>query len=433
MHKHKLVLTLPLVLALTASTQGQQVTPSPVVSLAQYYAQVANQAAPLYSPHNGDLEQIDYGIPGTACGYEDRCAECSTLWQGACDDPGLGGSLLNNPGFAPPLAGGSCDCGAQFGEMECTDACAGDACAVPCGVWAHYSSVYAELLYLRPRNSDVAYGVPIDGPITAPPANNPIQVGEVGIVDPDYEVGATAGFNLALDPLQSLDARYTTIDFSTSHSITTAPPDVIRSIVSHPSSASVATDFLSGSANLDIDYDTVDLTLRHLFVGGNVFAVNYFLGTRYGQIDQRFGATFVNNEIETVRTDVDFEGIGLRLGLDAERHSCTSRWRYYARGAANFLAGRFRASYFQGSSFDPEIVNTSWEAGRIVPTLDLELGLGWRSAADRLWLSVGYRVDAWFNVVTSEDFIGSVQQNDFLGLSDTISFDGLVSRAEWRF
>jgi hypothetical protein len=293
--------------------------------------------------------------------------------------------------------------------------------------------VYGELLYIRPRNAEVAYGVPIDGPITEAPANNPIQVGEIGIVDPDYEVGAAAGFNLAVNPLTSFDVRYTTIDFSTMNRISTAPPDVIRSIVSHPSSSSVATDFLSASANLGIDYDTVDLTLRHLFVGGNVFSVNYFLGARYAQLDQRFDATFVNNETESVITDVDFDGVGLRLGFDAERHSCHRPLRYYARGAANFLAGRFRASYFQGSSFDPEIVNTFWEAGRVVPTLDLELGMGWRSAADRLRLSIGYRVDAWFNMVTTEEFIWGVQENSFLGLHDTMSFDGLVGRAEFRF
>ena len=311
-------------------------------------------------------------------------------------------------------------------------ACGESATAV-CGAWTHYSSVFVEGLYLRPRNAEIAYAVPIDGPITQTPANNPIQVGRVGVVDHDYEFNYAVGGSLALDPMSSIAARYSTIDFSSTDSVSTSAPDVIRSIVSHPSTDSVSSDFLSATANLEIDYDTIDLLYRHLFVGGENYAVNYSLGGRYGKLDQRFHAQFVNGGTEDVMTDVDFEGLGLRLGFDAERHSCRNRLLVYAKGAANFIAGRFRASYFQGSSFDPEIVNTNWEAGRIVPALDIEIGIGYRSLNDRIRLTAGYRVDTWFNMVTNEDFVWAVQQNNFLNLEDSISFDGLVTRLELRF
>lgn len=365
------------------------------------------------------------GLPGGSCDCDVGCAECSQLWAGACNDPGTGGGLLNNPAFSGGWATG-CDDGGCAGA--CVSGCAGG-----CGVWAHYTSVFGEYLYMRPRNAEIAYAVPIDGPIVAGPANNPLQVGRIAVVDPDYESGYAGGINLALNPLTSINAKYSSIDFQTSDRIGTAPPNVIRSIVAHPSSQSTQTDFLSASASLGIDYDNFDLTLRHLFVGGDVFAVNYFMGARYSQLDQHFNSIFVDNETETVTADVDFEGVGLRLGFEAERHSCSSALRYYARGAANFLAGRFRSSYFQGTTFDPTIVDTHWEAGRVVPSLDLELGVGWRSAADRVRVSVGYRVDTWFNMVTNEDFIYAVQQNNYLGLEDTISFDGLVGQAEIRF
>lgn len=376
------------------------------------------------------------GIPGATCGCDAGCAECSQLWQDACSEPSMGGSLVHNPG----ISYGCDDVGESsrglFAKLKgngCAGACSTGCCGGGCGIWAHYTSVFSEFLYLRPRNADIAYAVPIDGPIVQAPANNPLQVGRIAVVDPDFETGYAGGINLALNPLTSFNVKYSSIDFQTSDRIGTTPPNVIRSIVAHPSSQSIQTDFLSASASLGIDYDTLDLTLRHLFVGGDVFAVNYFLGARYGQLDQAFSSVFVDNETEVVNTDVDFEGVGLRIGFEAERHSCRSPLRYYARGAANFLAGRFRASYFQGTNFDPTIVDTFWEAGRIVPTLDLELGVGWRSASDRIRLSVGYRVDAWFNMVTNEDFINAVQQNNYLGLEDTMSFDGLVGQAEIRF
>jgi hypothetical protein len=130
--------------------------------------------------------------------------------------------------------------------------------------------------------------------------------------------------------------------------------------------------------------------MRHLFVGGQVFSVNYLLGARYGNQEQDFGTMFTDNGTETVATDIDFDGGGLRIGVDAERQACNSRLRLYTRGSASFQAGRFRASYFQGQSFDPSVVATDWEAGRIVPVLDLELGAGWSSCSGCLRFNAGY-------------------------------------------
>ena len=83
--------------------------------------------------------------------------------------------------------------------------------------------------------------------------------------------------------------------------------------------------------------------------------------------------------------------------------------------------------------FDPVVVNTDWEIGRVVPILDLELGGGWCSPKGRVRLSAGYVISAWFNTVKTQDFIDAVQQNVFRDVSSTISFDGLVARAELRF
>jgi hypothetical protein len=279
----------------------------------------------------------------------------------------------------------------------------------------------------------VAYAVPIDGPISPTPANNPLQIGPVGIVDPDYELGFDAGINLALNSMTSLYGEILMLDSSSASQLGTAAPDVLRSLVSHPSSTSAATDFLTGSADIGIELNTLNLGLRHLFVGGQVYAVNYLVGARYSRLEQDFAATFVNNGTEQVRTGLDFDGAGLSLGLEAERQSCTSRLRIYSRGAASFLAGKFQGSYFQGQSFDPTVVDTSWEAGRVVPVLDLELGVGWTSCGGCLRLSAGYLVSAWFNTVQTEDWIRAVQANSFDNLGDSLTFDGLRATAEWRF
>ena len=204
-------------------------------------------------------------------------------------------------------------------------------------------------------------------------------------------------------------------------------------MVTHPSSGTASQDGLSALASLEVDFDLIDVSYRHLLKCCELFSANYVIGGRYAKLEQQFDSQFVKQGIETVSTDIDFDGGGLRLGLETERHSCRNKLHLYANGYASFMAGRFRANYFQGSAFDPEVVNAEWEAGRIVPILDLEAGVGWTSMGGKLSLSAGYLVSAWFNTVTTQDYVQAIQTNNYLGLSDTITFDGLQARIAYRF
>ena len=67
---------------------------------------------------------------------------------------------------------------------------------------------FGEFTYLRPRDAGVAYAVPIDGPIEETPANYPIQVGSVGVVDPDYQPGFRVGIGLVLGDSRMVVGRY---------------------------------------------------------------------------------------------------------------------------------------------------------------------------------------------------------------------------------
>ena len=92
-----------------------------------------------------------------------------------------GGTPLG--GFSEPVG---CDSGGMWASgcddvvtTECFGDCAAG-CNGCCDAWAHFTSIYGGLLYLRPRNADVAYGVPIDGPLDSSSNGGPIQVGPVG-------------------------------------------------------------------------------------------------------------------------------------------------------------------------------------------------------------------------------------------------------------
>ncbi|RMF99318.1 MAG: hypothetical protein D6741_08710 [Planctomycetota bacterium] len=308
-----------------------------------------------------------------------------------------------------------------------TDACL-PACESACpAVW----QAWGEYLYLRPRDTEVPWGVAIDGRITD--GSVPIQVSPVATADIQYQSGFRVGFGRAIDNCASIGVSYTYFSSHEDDSIATASPYVIRSLVSHPSSQSAATDYLRGWASNDVDFETIDLDYRCLLRSTCDSSINWLIGARYAELEQDFLASFYNGGREDVSSTVNFSGAGLRIGLEGERHSLSTGLLVYGRSAASFVAGDTRAYYHQGQTYDSTVVDTAWKAGRIVSILDLELGIGWTSKNNCVLLSTGYAVSAWFNAVDNAEFIQGVQTNNFVGLGDAITFDGLVARAEIRF
>ena len=293
--------------------------------------------------------------------------------------------------------------------------------------------LFGDFLYLRPRDAEVAYAVPIDGPIVPPPAANPIQIGRTAVVDPSYEPAFRVGFSYAADCSSCMTGTWTHFESNTSDQISIGAPNVIRSMVSHPSTLSASADFLSAAAQYSLDFDLVDADFHGLLASGCSYSLNYLVGARYGRLQQDFYSLFSNNGTETVITDINFEGGGLRMGLEGERQLGGGCFMVYGRTVASFVAGVFKAQYNQWESFDAQVVNTNWRAGRIVAMLDLELGVGWTSPDSKLRFSAGYLMSAWYNTVKVNEYIRAVQSNNVLNLGDVLTFDGLVARAEIRF
>jgi hypothetical protein len=73
-----------------------------------------------------------------------------------------------------------------------------------------------------------------------------------------------------------------------------------------------------------------------------------------------------------------------------------------------------------------------WEDDRFVPILEAELGVAW-TIQDCLRFSAGYTMKAWYNAVTTPVWVQAVQTDNFVNVGDTMTFDGLVVRAELLF
>ena len=299
--------------------------------------------------------------------------------------------------------------------------------------WAHRCSLYGEFLYVRPRNAEVAYAVPIDGGIVPPPIV-PVQAGPVANTDPAYGPAFRVGFWWALDESTSLGASYTRLEGRTESVTSVAAPLVLRSLVFHPGTANAGSDFLDASATADIDLHLVNVDYRAVWKHGDLWAINYRLGAGYAGLEQQFHAVYSGTgTVDRLDTSIGFDGAGPRIGLDAERHACNCGLLLYARGTADFLVGEFRGRYTQSSDVDPVIVDTAWKAGRIVPVLDLEIGTGWQSYCGHYRFTAGYFVSVWCNSVTTNQWIPAVQNDSFVGLGDVMTFDGFTARFEYRF
>ena len=136
----------------------------------------------------------------------------------------------------------------------------------------------------------------------------------------------------------------------------------------------------------------------------------------------------------TVATQIDFDGVGIRFGLDGFKRRPGTGLLLYAKGDVNFVGGEFQANYRQANQFGgAAVIGNDLNDYRLITIADAELGLGWESACGRLRVTGGYLVSGWFNTLTTGSYIEGVREGSFTDLSETMTFDGLVTRVELRY
>lgn len=292
--------------------------------------------------------------------------------------------------------------------------------------------IFAAGLFLRPGGANVVYAIEQTGcdPVLSSPT------GQVGATSPDRQGGFRVGGSMFLRSGAELVATYTWLSNDTQSGIAAQGGTVLTSQVTHPSLASCGTNSLSAVASQDIDQRLIDLDYRAPFCFDCCTEIRYLAGIRYARFDQRFSAqqlTGVATGLATVGTDINFDGLGFRLGLEGERRSQYTGLFIYARGVANFLSGEFKARYSHVNQFGGTVpVALNSEDYRIISVLEAELGVGWQSRQGRWRLTAGYQANAWLNTLTTSDYIRGVRAGAIDNLSDTLTFDGLVAQVEWR-
>lgn len=297
--------------------------------------------------------------------------------------------------------------------------------------WAHRCGAFAEFLLLRPGSVDHIYAIE-QNDTTA----SALPTGPVGRVNVDSSAGFRVGFSIATNDCTSLVVTYTGFEGNTSNTIAAQSGNVLNSQIIHPNTETAGTSSLQSSADYSIDFQMVDLAYRHLWRSNDCYAVNWLAGFRYGNMEQDLQAyqdISTATGLVTVDTDVDFDGFGLLLGVDGERRSGRTGLMCYGRAQSSFLAGNWRGSYTQSNQISAGVVGNKYEDYRVTPITELELGVGWRSCCGRFRASVGYLTSAWFDAVSTREYVNAVRNNNYNSVDDTITFSGLTARLEANF
>ncbi len=294
-------------------------------------------------------------------------------------------------------------------------------------------AVYGEFLVLSARNESVPYAQIRDG-------EGPLAVprGATGNIDTEYSYGVRGGAQAVLTPNILLNIGFSWYDTrNTDHiEVGANDPFIVHSLTTHPNTINAAADSLSADANLNIRFYTGEFDLRYGLCGSDCSHLALILGGRFAHLDQDFLGRYTLLGATDVSTRINFDGGGPRIGLEGH-YNVFGRTFVYGRSDVSLLFGHFGANYLQTNVFAGVQAETSFSDDRFVPILETELGVGWKSKNGRVELAAGYTAMAWFNAMTTSNWIQGVQDASFSNnrdnLRDTLSFDGFFARFLFRF
>ena len=325
----------------------------------------------------------------------------------------------------------SCDtaCDTDCDSAGCDDLSKVKCCSHPW--WAHRNAAFGEFLLLRPGNADHIFTIEQND--TVPTA---FPTGPVGRVNIDDEAAYRVGFSWAASDCTSLVASWTKYEGDTFDSITRNGTNVLNSQIIHPSTLTTGASSLESSADYALDFQLIDLAYRHIWKTNDIYAINWIAGFRYGNMEQDLltqqeisvATGLVTNDVQ-----MDFNGFGSMFGFDAERRSDKSGMLIYTKGLTSFLAGDWRGTYRQTNQFGGGVVGNDYEDFRVTPVLEFELGLGWQSECGKWRFTAGYLTSAWYDAVSTRQYVNSVRSTNYTEVADTITFSGLTTHFERRF
>jgi hypothetical protein len=193
--------------------------------------------------------------------------------------------------------------------------CASD-CCYPKFTW------HIDWLYLQATDVDLAHAQQQNGIGGA----GTVPFGDIATLDTEFETGARIGFSVACGPCAAVEWSYTYFESDTDSSldapVITGGGGAVGSLVHHPGAA-ITASVGPVDAFYEIDFQLSDILYRGSLSSNPCHSLSYLLGVQYGNLEQSFLQTGVfsggsSGTLDTFST-IDFDGAGLKAGIDGER------------------------------------------------------------------------------------------------------------------
>lgn len=258
-------------------------------------------------------------------------------------------------------------------------------------------------------------------------------LGPVGVIKSVDSGNYNSGFRLGAGyrfPGEGVEVmfRYTFLHTSSGDSSAAPAGQTLFATETHPG---LIVQVASARARTSVNLNLFDVEIGKRFDLSDSTTARLFAGPRFANIDQKFEATYQGGDVnrDDVRRRLFFDGGGVRAGGEVQ-------WRFfdqvgtYFRGAGSLMTGRFRGDLSETGNGTP-VVNVSEKFTRVVPNLEMGLGLMYQSGNWRM--SVGYEFSTWFDMVDGIDFVSDAHPAKMGSKTGNLSFDGVVFRSELAF
>ena len=261
---------------------------------------------------------------------------------------------------------------------------------------------------------------------------NPI-LGPVGVIKTVGSGNYNSGFRLGAGyrfPGEDIEVmfRYTFLHTSSGDTTTAPAGQTLFATETHPG---LVVQVNSANARSSVNLNLFDVEVAKRFDLSEATTARLFAGPRFANLDQKFQATYQGGDVnrDEVRRRLFFDGGGVRAGAELQ-------WKFfdqlgsYFRGSGSLLTGQFRGDLTEVGN-GAAIVNVSEKFTRVVPNLDMGLGLMYQKGGWRC--SVGYEFSTWFDMVDGIDFVDDAHPAKLGRKTGNLSFDGVVFRSEWAY
>ncbi len=316
--------------------------------------------------------------------------------------------------------------GSQFADEACEECGSSYCCLLD-----NYPRLHAfgEYLLLEPGGVDIDFGQVMQ---SGSPGADP--TGEVAEADPDDSSGFRVGVGWSPGPCATLRGTYTYFQSDEHDLVRVAPPNAIRSLVVAPNTPAVSSNSVAALAEYDIGFQLADVDLRIAACRRCALAVDFVIGGRYAHLEQDFHAVqAITPGTTLVASDITFDGGGIRFGAEAERKALCSGWLVYGRVFGNLVGGEYHASFEQFNTVSQTQASNRDEDDRLLPILEVDVGIGWANRRDTVRILAGYHLAWWFDTLTPGEYISAMHNSgDLDGAGETMTFDGLAARIELR-